>query len=313
MRNQVVTVFGGTGFIGRQLVQHLAQLGVALRVPTRDPDRAGFLRPMGDVGQIAILPYSADPEGVARLVRGAAGVVNLIGILHERRDGDFQRVHRDFAGSVAGAAAAAGARRLVHLSAIGADPDGAANYARSKGEGEAAVRRAFPDATILRPSIVFGPGDGFFTRFARMSMHSPVLPLIEGGRTRFQPVFVGDVIQAITTCLADDVGRGRTFELGGPRVATFEALLRYLLDTLHRHRLLLPVSAGMAALPARLLEHLPTPPLTRDQIKLLETDNVVGPDALTLADLGIQPTPLETVVPRYLAPFRRLQPRVRPA
>jgi NADH dehydrogenase len=313
MRNQVVTVFGGTGFIGRQLVQHLAGLGAALRVPTRDPDRAGFLRPMGDVGQIAILPASADPEGVARLVHGTAAAVNLVGILHERRDGDFLKVHRDFAGTVAIAAKAAGTRRLVHLSAIGADPDGAARYARSKGEGEAAVRRACPEATILRPSIVFGPGDGFFTRFARMSMLSPVLPLIEGGRTRFQPVYVGDVVEAIATCLADDVGRGKTFELGGPRIASFEELLRYLLATLHRRRLLLPVPARLAAFQARFLEYLPSPPLTRDQIRLLQKDNVVAPGALTLADLGIEPTPLETVVPRYLAPFKRQQPRLRPA
>lgn len=312
MRNQVVTVFGGTGFIGRQLVQHLAQLGAALRVPTRDPDRAGFLRPMGDVGQIAILPASADPEGVARLVHGAAAVVNLVGILHERRAGDFMKVHRDFAGTVAAAASAAGTRRLVHLSAIGADPNAAARYAQSKGEGEAAVRRGFPDATILRPSIVFGPGDGFFTRFARMSMLSPALPLIEGGRTRFQPVYVGDVVEAITRCAADDTGRGKTFELGGPSVRSFEELLRYLLATLHRRRLLLPVPKGVATFQARILERLPSPPLTRDQITMLQADNVVASGALTLADLGIEPTPLETVVPRYLAPFRLRQPRMRP-
>lgn len=311
MRNHVVTIFGGTGFIGRQLVQRLAQLGATLRVASRDPDLAGFLRPMGDVGQIALLPFSDDPEGVARLVHGTAGVANLIGILHERRDGDFLRLHRDFAGMVATAAAAAGTRRLVHLSAIGADPQGAARYAQSKGEGEAAVRGAFPQATILRPSIVFGPGDGFFSRFARMSMLSPVLPLIEGGRTRFQPVYVGDVVDAITCCLADDVGQGRTFELGGPRVATFEELLRYMLATLHRRRLLLPLPASLANLQARLLEWLPTPPLTRDQIRMLATDNVVDPAALTLADLGIEPTPFEAVVPRYLTPFRRQLPRVR--
>ncbi len=311
MRNQVVTVFGGTGFIGRQVIRCLAQLGAALRVPSRDPDHGGFLKPMGDVGQIALLPYSDDPESVARLVHGAVGVVNLVGILHERRPGDFMRYHRDFAGTVAGAAAAAGTRRLVHLSAIGADPQGPALYARSKGEGEAAVRRAFPDATILRPSIVFGPGDGFFSRFARMSMLSPALPLIEGGRTRFQPVYVGDVAEAITTCLTSDVGRGKTFELGGPRVASFEELLRYMLEVLHRRRLLLPLPAKLAHLQARFLEYLPTPPLTRDQIRMLETDNVVDPKALGLADLGIEPTPFEAIVPRYLTPYRRRLPRVR--
>lgn len=303
MRNEVVTVFGGTGFIGRQLIQRLGQRGTALRVVTRDPDRAGFLRPMGDVGQIALVPYAEDEAGLRLLIEGASGVVNLLGILHERRRGDFDHVHRDMAERIAKTAAGFGVRRLVHLSAIGADPAGEALYAKSKGEGEAAVLAAFPSATILRPSIVFGPGDGFFTRFARMSMLSPFLPLIDGGRTRFQPVYVGDVADSIVLALENDGLGGQTFELGGPRVASFEELLRYILKVLNRRRLLLPLPGWLAALQARLVEWLPNPPLTRDQLLLLKRDNVVGGALPGLADLGIHPTPFEAIVPGYIRPF----------
>jgi NADH dehydrogenase len=305
MRNEVVTVFGGTGFIGRQLVQRLAQAGAAVRVVTRDPDRAGFLRPMGDVGQIAILPYAEDDAGLRLLVDGAMGVVNLLGILFERRAGDFMHVHRDMAGRIADVAAAAGVRRYVHMSAIGADPAGEALYARSKGEGEARVKAAFPEASIVRPSIVFGAGDGFFSRFAQMSVLSPFLPLIDGGTTRFQPVYVGNVAEAMLRCLESDTHQGKTFELGGPTVATFKELLEFILATVNRRRLLLPLPSRVAAIQARFLEYLPTPPLTRDQLKMLATDNVVSEGALTLDDLGIRPTPFEVVVPDYLRPFSR--------
>jgi NADH dehydrogenase len=308
MRNEVVTVFGGAGFIGRQLVQRLAQAGAAVRVVTRDPDRAGFLRPMGDVGQIAILPYAEDEAGLGRLVGGAMGVVNLLGILFERRSGDFLHVHRDMAERIAKAAAAAGVRRYVHMSAIGADPNGEALYARSKGEGEARVKAAFPRASIVRPSIVFGPGDGFFSRFAQMSVLSPFLPLIDGGTTRFQPVYVGDVAEAMLRCLESDAHQGKTFELGGPRAATFKELLEFILATVNRRRLLLPLPRRIAAVQARFLEHLPTPPLTRDQLKMLARDNVVSAGALTLADLGISPTPFEVIVADYLRPFSRQRP-----
>jgi len=303
MRKEVVTVFGGTGFIGRQLVRSLALRGATLRVVTRDPDRAGFLRPMGDVGQIAILPYDEDEAALRLLVDGSMGVVNLLGILHERRSGDFMRVHRDMAGKIAGIAAASGVRRLAHMSAIGADPDAPALYAKSKAAGEAAVKSAFPAATIIRPSVVFGPGDGFFCRFAQMSVLSPFLPLIDGGKTRFQPVYVGDVAEAIARSLESDRHQGKIFELGGPKVASFAELLRYLLDTLNRRRLLLPLPSGIARLQARCFELLPNPPLTRDQLLLLERDNVVSANALTLADLDIHATPMEVVVPDYLRPF----------
>jgi NADH dehydrogenase len=312
MRNAVVTVFGGTGFIGRHLVQRLAQRGAAVRVVTRDPDRAGFLRPMGDVGQIAILPYAEDEVGLRKLIDGSMGVVNLLGILFERRSGDFMHVHRDMAEQIAKTAAAVEVRRLVHMSAIGADPSGAALYAKSKGEGERRVKAAFPKASIIRSSIVFGPGDGFFARFAQMSVLSPFLPLIDGGKTCFQPVYVGDVAEAMARCLESDEHQGQTFELGGPKAATFEQLLRYVLKTVNRRRLLLPLPSSVAAVQARFLEFLPTPPLTRDQLKMLATDNVVSEDAATLRTLGIEPTPYEVIVPQYLKPFARPPRRAQP-
>ena len=305
MRNEVVTIFGGTGFIGRHLVRRVAQTGATIRVVTRDPDRAGFLRPMGAVGQIALLPYAADEAGVKRLVDGSTGVVNLLGILFERRSGDFMAVHRDVPERIAQAAAATGVRRLVQMSAIGADAASQANYARTKAEGEAAVRAAFPEATILRPSVVFGAEDDFFNRFGKMAQFSPFLPLIDGGQTRFQPVYVDDVAQAVVTVLTTPGHAGQTYELGGPDVYTFRELLAYLLKVLNRKRMLLSLPSSVARIQARFLEWLPSPPLTRDQIELLKHDNVVAPGALTLADLGIKPTPLEVVVPDYVERYAR--------
>ena len=312
MRNEVVTVFGGTGFIGRQLVQRLAVRGATLRVITRDPDRAGFLKPMGEVGQIALLPFADDEAILRKLVDGAHGVVNLLGILFERQADDFMHVHRDMAERIAKAAADAGVRRFVHMSAIGADTQGEALYAQSKGQGEERVRAVFPTASIVRPSIVFGPGDGFFSLFARMSVLSPFLPLIDGGKTRFQPVYVGDVAEAMTRCLETDAHQGQLFELGGPRVASFKELLRYILKTVNRRRLLLPLPMSVAEFQARFFEKLPNPPLTLDQLKMLAKDNVVSSDALTLQSLGIEPTPFEVIVPDCLRPFARPGPIVQP-
>ncbi|MCB2054968.1 MAG: complex I NDUFA9 subunit family protein [Geminicoccaceae bacterium] len=306
MRDAVVTVFGASGFIGRHVVLRLARRGARVRAVTRDPDRAGHLRPLGEVGQIALIPLEGDDRAAIEKAFGVGEVthsVNLVGILHERRSGDFDAVHRDFAGEVAAVASAMGVRSHVHLSAIGADANSKSAYARSKAGGEAAVRRAAPGAAILRPSVVFGPGDGFFVRFAEMAAMSPFLPLVDGGRTRFQPVYVGDVADAVVTCL--EQRRGDLFELGGPKIYTFEELLRYLLRVLNRRRALLKLSSGMLRLPARVMEILPEPPLTRDQLKLLEQDNVVAAEARTLLDLGIAPTPLEAVVPSYVRGYAR--------
>jgi NADH dehydrogenase len=304
MRNAVVTVFGGSGFIGRHFIRRLAATGARIRVPSRLPDAAIFLKPMGSVGQIVFEPFDAANDKLLRaLVDGATHVVNLIGILHEKRAGDFVRVHAELPGRIAGQAAAAGVQRLVQISALGASDDSPSIYARTKMAGEAAVRTAFPEATILRPSIVVGPEDSFFNRFAAMARISPVLPLIGGGQTRFQPIYVGDVADALMAALFRDDARGQTYELGGPRVYTFRELMQYMLTVVRRRRHLLSIPWGAAEWQARLLELLPDPLLTRDQVRLLRHDNVVGGSAPGLKELEIVPTPIEAVVPGYLLPY----------
>jgi len=304
MRTTVTTVFGGSGFIGRHVVKRLAAAGHVVRVAVRDPEAALFLKPMGAVGQIVPLyaPVTEEADVAAALV-GADNAINLVGILFERRKGGFQAVHAEGATRIARLAAEAGVKRLVHVSAIGADPASPSLYARSKAEGEAGVRAAFPAATILRPSIVFGPEDSFLNRFGAMAALSPILPLIHGG-TRFQPVYVGDVADAAMAALTRGDAPGKTYELGGPRVWSFEELLRFVLQQTHRRRRLVAVPTWLARFQARFMECLPNPPLTRDQLLQLARDNVVAPGAATLTDLGIRPQPLEAVAPSYLARFR---------
>ena len=305
MTQRVVTVFGGSGFVGRHLVWRLAKQGWIVRVAVRRPSQAGFLKPLGEIGQITPLRAPVqDPVAVAAAMAGADAAVNLVGILYERGKQTFAGVHARGAQTVAEAAAAAGIEHLVQVSAIGADLHGGAAYARSKGAGEAAVKTAFPSATILRPSVVFGPEDDFFNRFAAMARLSPALPLIGGGATRFEPVYVGDVAQAIVKCLADPACAGKTYELGGPRVYTFKEILQLLLREIRRRRLLVPWPFALAEVQARFLELLPVPPLTRDQLRMLRRDNVVSEGALTLADLGIAPTAAEVILPTYLDRYR---------
>jgi NADH dehydrogenase len=304
MHSQVVTVFGGSGFVGRYVVKRLAQLGAVVRVPSRRPERALFLKPLGAIGQINIEPWNSTAAGeVDRLLAGSDHAVSLIGILFEASKGDFDRVQGRLPGEIAKAVAAHGLKRMVHVSAIGADASAKVAYARTKAAGEAAARAAFPGVTVLRPSIVFGPEDNFFNRFARMSQIMPALPLIGGGGTRFQPVYVGDVAEAVIAGLQRDDAAGRTYELGGPSIYTFRELLRYLLEVTGRRRLLLNLPFGLATLQAGLLELLPVPPLTRDQVAMLRRDNVVSPSMPGLAELGIAPTPLEVIVPTYLRAF----------
>ena len=305
MPTRSVTIFGGSGFIGRHLVQRLAQRGWTIRVAVRRARRAQFLQPLGNVGQIT--PVAAalqDAESIRAAVAGADAVVNLVGLLYEGGKQTFEAAHVRGPALIAEAAQAAGVADLVQMSAIGADPQAEADYARSKAAGEAAVRDAFADAVVVRPSIVFGPEDGFFNRFAAMARISPALPLIGGGHTRFQPVYVGDVAEAIAVALERPECRGRTYELGGPRVYSFAELLRYLLVQIRCRRLLLPLPFGLAELQGAILEKLPVPPLTRDQVRLLRSDNLVSEGALTLADLGIEPTAVETVVPTYTDRYR---------
>jgi uncharacterized protein YbjT (DUF2867 family) len=307
-----VTVFGGAGFIGRYVVQALARDGARIRVACRRPDEALRLKPMGDVGQVA--PVAAnlrDDASVAAAVAGADAVVNLVGLLYERGRQTFHAVHVDGAVRVAEAAAKAGAQRLLHLSAIGAAPDSPGLYGRTKAAGEDAVRAAFPAATILRPSVVFGPEDEFLNFFASLARFAPVLPLIGGGRTRFQPAHVCDVAAAAARCLADPATAGKTYELGGPTVYTFRELLEYVLAQTGRKCLLVPAPFCAMSVEAFFLELLakqpllPKPLLTRDQVNMLKRDNVVADGALTFSDLGIRPTALEAVAPAWLAQYRR--------
>ncbi|MGE0723983.1 MAG: complex I NDUFA9 subunit family protein [Alphaproteobacteria bacterium] len=298
------TVFGASGFIGRYVVKRLAADGWTVVAAVRHPDQALFLKPMGHVGQITPVRASVtDETATAAAIAGSDAVVNLVGILYESGAQRFDAVHLAGARRVARLARAAGVQRLAHVSAIGADPESRSDYARTKGLAEAAVRAEFPAATIFRPSIVFGPEDDFFNRFAVMARMLPALPLIGGGQTRFQPVYVGDVAEAIVKSVTDPTCAGRTFELGGPRVYTFEELMRLLARETGRRRLLVPVPFALARMKAWFLEKLPVPPLTRDQVTMLETDNVCGSNDLPA--LGIRPTAVEAIVPTYLDRFRK--------
>ncbi len=300
----LVTVFGGGGFIGRHIVQRLAAAGHSIRIAGRDTERAARLCTMGGVGQITPVAASiTDEASSARAVAGADIVINLVGILFEGRAGDFQRIQAEGAGRVARLAAAAGAKQFLHLSAIGADAGSQSLYAQTKAAGEAAVLAAFPSAIILRPSVVFGPDDQFFNRFAGLAAMLPFMPVVSG-ETRFQPVYVGDVADAAMAALADPAAAGKVFELGGPRVMSMRQVLRYILDVTGRRRPMIALPEGFVRLQARLGELLPTPPLTRDQLILLGKDNVVSPNALGFQALGIEPKAVEAIVPAYLARFR---------
>jgi uncharacterized protein YbjT (DUF2867 family) len=302
MNTNLVTVFGGSGFLGRHTVRALAMAGWRIKVATRHPASGFFLRPLGTVGQIDFVKCDvADAESVAHAVMGSAAVINLTGILFQKGQ-TFEDVQAEGAANIARAAAATGATALVHVSAIGADLESDSRYSVSKAEGEQAVREAFPNAVILRPSIIFGPEDGFFNKFAEMARFFPALPLIGGGHTRFQPVFVGDVAQAIVTALT--VQDGRTYELGGPGVYSFKELLQLILRETGRKRALVPLPFALASLKAMFLQLLPKPLLTLDQVRLLKKDNVVAPTVAGLADLGITPTSVEAVIPSYLWRYR---------
>jgi len=307
---KVAAVFGGSGFVGRYIVKRLAGRGYIVRVGVRDPERANVLKPMGALGQIVPIATNVrDEASVSALVAGAEVVVNCVGILYETGSQTFQALHAEAPGRIGRAAAAAGTARVVHISAIGADPASPSLYARTKAEGEAALHAAFPKAVVLRPSIVFGPEDDFFNQFAALARILPALPLFGGGGTRFQPVYVGDVADAAMAALDRTDAAGRTYELGGPKIYTFREILEFILKTTGRRRLLLSIPYAVGAIQARLFELLPKPLLTRDQLLLLQRDNVVAPGSPTLADLGITPKAVEAIVPTYLARFRRGGPR----
>lgn len=306
----LVTVFGGSGFVGRHVVRTLVKRGYRIRVAVRRPDLAGFLLPYGYVGQISLVQANLRyRQSVDRAVEGSAFVVNCVGILFESGRNSFDAV-QDFGGrAVAEAARAAGAK-LVHVSALGADVDSQSSYARSKGRAEAAVLSNVPDAVILRPSIVFGPEDSFFNKFAGMAQMFPALPLIGGGKTKFQPVHVEDVAQAVALGVDGVIPGGKIYELGGPEVLTFREILEYVLRTTARKRPLVSLPFGLASLLGTVASLVPfiTPPITSDQVELLKQDNVVSEAAKaegrTLEGMSIQPTLLSSVVPSYLVQYR---------
>ena len=307
MKRHQIAVMGGSGFIGRYIVKRLAERGEVLAVGGRHAADAKFLKLTGDVGQVGLVNIAIDDreDRLRAFLDGKDALINCVGILYERGAQKFDVVHHSAPAKLARLAREAGVRRLVHISAIGADPRSSSAYGRSKAAGEQAVMDAFPTATILRPSIVFGPEDDFFNRFASLAVMLPFLPLIGGGETRFQPVYVGDVASAAGRALDDPAAAGRTYELGGPRVYTFRQLMELMLGEIKRHRRFVDVPFGIASLQARLLSLLPTPPLTPDQVEMLRRDNVVVAGALDLRTLGIEPTAVETVLPTYLDRFRR--------
>jgi len=304
----LVTVFGGSGFVGRHAVQNLARKGWRIRAAVRRPDLAGHLQPMGRLGQIhAVQANVRFPDSVAQAVKDAFAVVNAVGILAPTGRQSFDAVHVKGARAVAKAAREAGAERLVHISAIGADLNSPSAYARTKAEAEQAVLEEFPNAVIIRPSIVFGPEDEFFNRFASMARISPFLPLIGGGRTRFQPIYAGDLGAAITNAVEGRAKSGTIYEVGGPEVFTFRQLLDKVQEWTDRRRLYFPIPFWLASLMAVLTSPLPNTlrPFTLDQVRLLKQDNVVSKAAeeegRTLQALGIsQPHTIKAIVPPYL-------------
>jgi NADH dehydrogenase len=306
----LVTVFGGSGFVGAQIVRALARKGARVRVAVRNPGRGYRLRMLGDVGQIEVVQANLrDDASVARALDGAEGCINAVAVLFETGRQTYEALHVNGAARVARLARAAGALRFVQISAIGADAGSAAAYARTKAAGEAAVREVFPEAVILRPSVVFGPEDKFFNRFAEMAAMAPALPLIGGGRTRMQPVFVADVGQACANAIGSEEAAGKTFELGGPEVFTFRQLMALVLAVTQRRRLLVPVPWPAAQLLGRAGDLAASlglaPPITSDQVAMLRVDNVVANDALGLADLGIRASAVEPIIPTYLYRYRR--------
>jgi uncharacterized protein YbjT (DUF2867 family) len=300
MADRLVTVFGGSGFLGRRIVERLAAVGALVRVAVRHPERAAFLTRFGGAGQITAVRADVwDEATVAPALEGADAVVNTVGHYVERGDASFEAIHGQGARHVAQAAAATGAQRLVHISGIGADPASDSPYVRARAVGERLVRDAFPAATILRPSVMFGPSD-FLERLAGLARVMPAIPLFGSGEVKLQPVYVDDVAAAVASALATPEAADQLYELGGPRVYTYEALVRLVLEQTGRRRLLLPVPYAVWHALAALTAPLPRRPISRDQVKLMQKDNVVSPGALTFADLGITPTALEAIAPTYL-------------
>lgn len=322
MARQIITVFGGSGFVGRHLVKRLTKRGYTVRVAVRDVEAAMFLKPMADAGQIVPFPCNIRSRAdVEAALSGAVAAVNLVGILSEWGQQTFKAIHLNAATMIAEVAAAQGIRRFVHMSALGANTESDAVYARTKGEAEVAVRAVLPEAVVIRPSVIFGPEDNFFNMFADLSRLAPVLPVVGGemtekgvgGGTKFQPVYVGDVAEAMAVALDHPNAAGQTFELGGPSVYAFAELMDLMLEITRRKRFLMPVAFPIAMIKATFLGLLPKPLLTRDQVKMLRHDNVLNGEHPGLDALGIEPQTVEAIVPTYLAPTRGGNPIKQPA
>ena len=301
---KIATVFGGTGFVGRQVVRGLARKGYTVKVASRVPESAFFLRTAGFVGQI--VPFACDyknPASIAQAVRGAEIVVNCIGILYERRKGDFKRVQAELPGTIAQACAYEDVKRFIHISIPNIEQDNS-QYAKTKLEGERAIMNAFPSATIMRPSVIFGADDNFFNKFAKLARIMPVLPLIGGGQTKFQPVYVGDVADAVVIAALEPAAAGKIFELAGPETLSFREIYEMLFHYTGRSRPLINLPWGVAKVQACFMAMLPSPLLTPDQVESLKTDYVIANDALRLEDLGITPTAPEAILPTYLESYR---------
>lgn len=304
----LVTVFGGSGFVGTQVVRALARLGYRVRVAVRKPSVAQDIKPLGDVGQIQVIRADIrSPSDIERALNGASACVNLVGILYETPGARFDAVHREGSQILAEACAAKGITRFVQMSALGADPASKSAYARSKELAEKAVLKAIPTAVVLRPSIVFGADDSFFNRFAQMALYSPVLPLIGGGTTRYQPAYVEDVAEAVALSISQPQHAGKTFSLGGPQVYSFKDLMQIVVRETQRPRVLLPLPyfvASFIALGGDMQALVMPPVLTSDQLKLLRLDNVVPAGEPGFEAFGLQPRSVEVVVPTYLWRYR---------
>ncbi len=303
LQNKIITIFGGTGFVGRYIVARLAKQGATIKIVTRSPSSGYFLRQFGVVGQIVPVSCDYSEHAINQAVSGSDIVINCLGILFEKGKSKFKTVHIDDASMIAKACAVYNVKSLVHISALGID-ESKSKYAETKREGEKEVRSHFPAATIIRPSVIFGPEDNFFNKFASLSLIMPVLPLIAGGDTRFQPVYVGDVANAVIKTLRSNSSQGKTYELGGPEILSFKEIYHKLFAQTRRKRILVNLPEGIARIQAALFSILSNPPLTGDQITSLRTDNVVSIEALKLKDLDIQPTALDAILPSYLGRYR---------
>ncbi len=309
MTQKTAVIFGGTGFVGRHIVRDLANEGYQIKVVTRVPESAFFLKTAGNVGQIVAVSCDYDDfDSISNVIAGAQVVVNCIAILYERGASTFTKMHSDLPESIATACAVQRVERFVHFSALGIE-EGTSEYAKSKLEGESRVLKAFADATILRPSIIFGEDDDFFNKFAKMAGFLPFLPLIGGGKTKFQPVFVGDVAKAaLNTIKMPKTGKnsplGAIYELGGPEILTFKDIYTRLFNNIGFERPLVPMPFGLAKFQAFFLSLMPKPLLTKDQVESLKTDSIVDEKAKTLKDLEITPTALDTILPTYLIMYK---------